>query len=72
MRIVTKVYHPNIDSEEGDISLDVLSEKWWPGMTILTALTALVDLLLIPEPFYTQEANAAALMYRKDFYEYRN
>ena len=72
MRFSTKTYHPNIDPREGDIHLDVLSKEWNPEMTILTALTALVDLLLKPEPLKLQVMNAAALMYRKDFYEYRN
>ena len=71
MRFSTTTYHPNIDPNEGDIHLDVLSKKWWPGMTILSALSALVALLLKPEPFKLQDANAAAILYKKNFHEYR-
>ena len=71
MRFVTKIYHSNIDSKYGYIHLDELSVKWSPEMTILTALIALVALLLRPEPFKLQVTNDAALMYTKEFYEYR-
>ena len=70
IRIATRIFHPNIDSEKGDIELDVLAEKWDPEMTILSALTALIGLLLNPEPFYSQKVSEAAIMYKTDFYEY--
>ena len=41
-------------------------------MTILTALTSLVALLINPEPFDLQDVNAVAIMFRKDFFQYRN
>ena len=70
MRIATKIFHPNIDSEKGDIDLDILAEKWKPEMTILSVLSALVGLLIKPEIFYLQDASAAAIMYKTDYFEY--
>ena len=40
-------------------------------MTIKSALTALVALLRTPEPLKLQVANAAAMLYKKDFFQYR-
>ena len=72
MRFATKIWHSNIDSKEGYIYLDALLEDWNPHKTIQTALTSLVDLLLKPMPFHLQDTNAAAMMFKKDFFQYRD
>ena len=71
IKFTTRICHTNIDSEKGDIELDVLAEKWKPQMTILSALTAIVALLLKPEPFKLQNPSAEAILYKKDYFEYQ-
>ena len=50
MRFETKVWHPNISSENGAICLDILKNEWSPALTIRTALISLQALLSAPEP----------------------
>ena len=69
-RFATKIWHPNICSEKGNIHLDILAGKWRPEMTILTVLTALYSLLVKPNLFYPQDI-AAGLMYFQDFFAFR-
>ena len=64
------MFHPNIDPKSGEILLDVLEERWKPDMTILTLLTALVALLIKPEPWYPRNEEAS-MMYVHDYFAYR-
>ena len=55
LKFVTKVYHPNIDSNTGLICLDVLKMpphgKWRPTHKISSILTAIQQLLSDPNPY---------------------
>ena len=69
---MTKIFHPNIDPETGDIELDILFDKWKPQMTILSVLSALQALLLKPEPMsYYKDVSEANIMHKKDFFEFK-
>jgi ubiquitin-conjugating enzyme E2 D/E len=37
----TKIYHPNIDSDSGFISLSILGDEWSPVLTISTVLLSI-------------------------------
>ena len=50
VQFVTKVWHPNICSENGRICLDILDNKWTPCMNVMTTLLSIQALLSIPEP----------------------
>ena len=50
MRFETKIWHPNISSETGEISLDALKNEWTPALTIRTMLISLQGLMSAPEP----------------------
>lgn len=54
IKFITKVYHPNIDSSNGLICLDLLKKpphgKWTPVINLCSLLTAIQQLLADPNP----------------------
>jgi len=59
MRFLTKVWHPNISSQNGAICLDILKDQWSPALTIKTALLSLQALLSSPQADDPQDAVVA-------------
>lgn len=59
MRFVTKVWHPNVSSQNGAICLDVLKDQWSPALTLKTAMLSIQALLSSPEPSDPQDAVVA-------------
>ncbi|EFJ07315.1 ubiquitin-conjugating enzyme 27, E2 [Selaginella moellendorffii] len=59
MQFITKVWHPNISSQNGAICLDILKDQWSPALTLKTALLSLQALLSTPEPGDPQDAVVA-------------
>lgn len=59
MQFITKVWHPNISSQNGAICLDILKDQWSPALTLKTALLSLQALLSTPEPRDPQDAVVA-------------
>lgn len=49
VRMLTKIYHPNID-KLGRICLDILKDKWSPALQIRTVLLSIQALLSAPNP----------------------
>ncbi|XP_043707349.1 ubiquitin-conjugating enzyme E2 27-like isoform X1 [Telopea speciosissima] len=66
MQFVTKVWHPNISSQNGAICLDILKDQWSPALTLKTALLSLQALLSAPEPDDPQDA-VVAQQYLRDY-----
>jgi peroxin-4 len=50
LTFTTRVAHPNVNFQTGEICLDILKERWSPAWTLGTACTAVVQLLASPEP----------------------
>ncbi|GLJ45824.1 hypothetical protein SUGI_0964290 [Cryptomeria japonica] len=66
MQFITKVWHPNISSQNGAICLDILKDQWSPALTLKTALLSLQALLSAPEPSDPQDA-VVAQQYLRDY-----
>jgi ubiquitin-conjugating enzyme (huntingtin interacting protein 2) len=59
MQFTTKVWHPNVSSQNGAICLDILKDQWSPALTLKTALLSLQALLSMPAPDDPQDAVVA-------------
>eukprot|EP00899_Mesostigma_viride_P022667 jgi/Mesvir1/3585/Mv12047-RA.1 len=59
VQFVTKVWHPNVSSQNGAICLDILKDQWSPAQTIKSVLLSLQAFLASPEPSDPQDAVVA-------------
>ena len=50
MTFITKIFHPNVHFDTGEICLDILKKEWSPAWTIQSACRAIVALLAAPAP----------------------
>lgn len=50
VEFATKVYHPNIDPQNGFIGLSILHEDWCPALTISPILISIQAFLSSPDP----------------------
>ncbi|CAM9868633.1 unnamed protein product [Chrysoparadoxa australica] len=48
MKFVTKVFHPNVHFETGEICLDILKKEWSPAWSIQASCRAIISLLADP------------------------
>lgn len=57
-RFITKLYHPNISFESGDVCIDILKDKWRP---ILTAKNIIISIIsMLSDPNCDSPLNSAA------------
>jgi peroxin-4 len=47
-KFITKVFHPNIHFETGEICFELLKDKWSPAWTLESVCRAILDLLSSP------------------------
>ncbi|XP_020672210.1 ubiquitin-conjugating enzyme E2 27 [Dendrobium catenatum] len=69
MQFITRVWHPNISSQNGAICLDILKDQWSPALTLKTALLSLQALLSAPAPDDPQDA-VVAQQYLRDYQKF--
>ncbi|CAN6601503.1 ubiquitin-conjugating enzyme E2-16 kDa [Trichomonascus vanleenenianus] len=62
MHFLTKICHPNIHFDTGEVCLDVLKSQWTPAWTLSSALTAVQAMLSDPEPNSPLNIDAANLV----------
>jgi peroxin-4 len=68
----TRIFHPNISWNNGEICLDVLQNQWTPAWTLSSACTAITALLDAPEPDSPLNVDAATLYRTADHRAYRS
>jgi ubiquitin-conjugating enzyme E2 D/E len=60
IHFMTKMFHPNIQSQDGNICLDTLSYNWSPGLGMGQVLLMIISLLTDPnvdDPLNGEAAN---------------
>ncbi|KAH6606613.1 hypothetical protein Trco_005766 [Trichoderma cornu-damae] len=62
MRFVTKIIHPNIALQTGEICLDLLKDKWTATYSVLQCVRAVRMLLGYPETDSPLNVDVAALL----------
>lgn len=72
MKFATKIFHPNVSWKTGEICLDVLQSQWSPAWTLLSACTAVLALMDVPEPDSPLNVDAANLVRCGDAVAYRS
>ena len=60
IRFLTKIYHPNVKSETGEICNDVVNEHWAPTLNVKHCLLTLRSMLLEPNVDSPLEQEIAA------------
>ncbi|KAJ5970514.1 Peroxin 4 [Penicillium vulpinum] len=66
IHFTTKIVHPNIDFDTGEICLSLLKDQWSPARTLQTTLAAIQWLLTDPNPDSPLNVDIAVLLRKGD------
>jgi peroxin-4 len=66
LKFKSKIFHPNIHPQTGEICLDILKNQWTPAWTLLYVFKAILILLSNPEPNSPLNCDAGNLLRSKD------
>ena len=64
----TKIFHPNIHLEKGEVCLDILKNNWKAVFNLNIVLDSLKDLLANPNPDSPLNCDAGNLFKYKPYY----
>lgn len=67
IKFKTKIFHPNIHPQTGEVCLDILKTQWSPVWTLLYVFQAILVLLSNPEPNSPLNCDAGNLLRKSDF-----
>jgi len=72
MKFVTKIFHPNVYFDTGEICLDILKKDWSPAWSLQSACRAVMSLLSMPEPDSPLNCDAGNMLRAKDNRAFRS
>jgi len=52
IKFATKIYHPNISFDSGDLDTEILDKIWRPSLSIAKLINVVYNLLITPNPNY--------------------
>mmetsp|Transcript_16040 Transcript_16040/g.2656 ORF Transcript_16040/g.2656 Transcript_16040/m.2656 type:complete len:135 (+) Transcript_16040:2-406(+) len=55
----TRIYHPNIKSDDGSICADIFSTNWAPTLNIRYVVDTIMSMLITPMPEHAVESEIA-------------
>ena len=69
-KFVTKIFHPNIDMNNGDICFELLKDKWSPQWSLESVCIAIFNLLSNPNADSPLNCDCGNLIRNNDFIGY--
>lgn len=72
VRLLSKVFHPNVHPKSGEVCLDILKAAWSPAWTLASTARALIVLLGHPEPDSPLNCDAGNLLRAGDGRAFRS
>jgi peroxin-4 len=72
IQFITRICHPNVDFDTGEICLDLLKEEWSPSWTIVSTCEAIRMLMGEPQPLSPLNVDCAKLLRIGDLLGYES
>eukprot|EP01040_Poterioochromonas_malhamensis_P001010 gene1010-1072_t len=72
IKFKTKIFHPNVLFDSGEICLDILKKEWSPAWSLQSACRAIIALLADPAPDSPLNVDAGNMLRENDVAAYRS